>query len=147
MHDSTNYGDDFIDRTGGQMGSHLSMSGSNIALTGRLYVEIVPLEAKFAPAIHPIRHANFDTGYIYKVLGIHIPSETSEYYLLLTNTRREIWLISNRHLRTWGLIDSDELFMLREDAPPAQQAEPLATANGNGNGRSNGHSGPPRPQD
>jgi hypothetical protein len=135
--------DNLVDRTGRQF----FMPGSNVALNSRLYVEIVPLEAKFAPAIHPIRHANFDPGFIYKVLGIHIPSETSEYYLLLTNTRREIWLISNRHLRMWGLIDSDELFMPREEAPAALQVEPSAAGNGNGHGtgngqnKSNGHGG------
>jgi hypothetical protein len=110
--------DNLVDRTGRQF----CMPGSNVALNSRLYVEIVPLEAKFAPAIHPIRHANFDPGFIYKVLGIHIPSETSEYYMLLTNTRREIWLISNRHLRMWGVIDSDELFISRELAPEIEPA-------------------------
>jgi hypothetical protein len=124
--------DHLVDRTGRQF----CMSGSNVALNSRLYVEIVPLEAKFAPAIHPIRHANFDPAYVYKVLGIHIPSETSEYYMLLTNTRREIWLISNRHLRMWGLIDSDELFMPRQEAAPAQQSEPFPAKNGNGSGDS-----------
>lgn len=75
----------------------------------RLYVEIVPLKGQFAPKPHPIDDAKFDPSKLYKVLGMYNPSETSEAYFVLSNPERQIWFISNRHLRAAGLFDGDEL--------------------------------------
>jgi hypothetical protein len=75
----------------------------------RLYVEIVPLENDHAPRPHPIREGKFDPAYVYKLLGIYNPSETSECYLMLANREREIWFIPQRHARAYRLIDSNEL--------------------------------------
>ena len=77
----------------------------------RLYVEIVPLENGHAPHPHPILDGRFDPDYAYKVLGGYNPSETSECYLMLANTRREIWFIPQRHVRAWKLLDGDEMFV------------------------------------
>ena len=77
----------------------------------RLYVEIVPLENEHPPHPHPIREGKFDPAYVYKVLGIYNPSETSECYLMLANTEREIWFIPQRHTRAHRLIESDQFFL------------------------------------
>ena len=83
--------------------------------TDRLYVEIVPLETAHAPMPHPIQHGRFDPAYVYKVLGIYNPSETSECYLMLANPKREIWFIPQRHTRAFKLIESDEFFLPKSD--------------------------------
>ena len=80
----------------------------------RLYVEIVPFENGRAPQPHPILDGRFDPRFAYKVLGIYNPSETSECYLMLTNTRREIWFIPQRHTRAFALLDGDDFFVPRE---------------------------------
>ena len=77
----------------------------------RLYVEIVPLENDHPPRPHPIREGKFDPAYVYKVLGLYNPSETSECYLMLVNNQREIWFIPQRHTRAFKLIESDEFFL------------------------------------
>ncbi len=82
----------------------------------RLYVEINPLENGASPLPHPIRDAHFDTDYVYKVLGMYNPSETSECYFILANTHRQIWFISQRHLLVYKIIDSDEFFLSKADA-------------------------------
>jgi hypothetical protein len=79
--------------------------------TDRLYVEIVPLENDHPPRPHPVTEGKFDSAYVYKLLGIYNPSETSECYLMLANTQREIWFIPQRHTRAFKLIDSDEFFL------------------------------------
>ena len=84
--------------------------------TDRLYVEIVPLETAHPPTPHPVRHGKFDPDYVYKVLGIYNPSETSECYLMLVNPQREIWFIPQRHTRAYKLIDSDEFFLPKGEA-------------------------------
>ena len=38
-------------------------------------------------------------------------TRTSECYLMLANTRREIWFIPQRHVRAWKLLDGDEMFV------------------------------------
>ena len=81
----------------------------------RLYVEIVPLENEHPPHPHPIREGRFDPAYIYKVLGLYNPSETSECYLMLANTEREIWFIPQRHTRAFKLIDSDQFFLPKKN--------------------------------
>ena len=82
----------------------------------RLFIEIVPLENGHAPHPHPIKDGRFDPAYVYKVLGVYNPSETSECYLMLANTAREIWFIPQRHVRAFGVIDCDELFVTKESA-------------------------------
>jgi hypothetical protein len=90
-------------------------------INDRLFVEIHPLEAERVPRPHPIEDAHFDPAYIYKVLGVYNPSETSECYFTLANTKREIWFIPQRHLLAYKLIDSDEFFLPKatpSDATP-----------------------------
>ena len=77
----------------------------------RLYVEIHPLQSGQIPHPHPITEAHFDPAYVYKVLGMYNPSETSECYMVLVNPQRQIWFISQRHLLAYALIDSDEFFI------------------------------------
>src|SRR3954462_15177756 len=77
----------------------------------RLYVEIQPFEGEHSPHPHPINDAHFDADYVYKVLGMYNPSETSECYFVLANTSRQIWFIPQRHLLAYKLIDSDEFFL------------------------------------
>src|SRR4051812_31268966 len=86
-------------------------------ISDRLYVEIVPFEGDRAPQPHPVRDGHFDPAFVYKVLGMYNPSETGESYFILSNTDRQIWFISNRHLRAFGLFDGDALFFDREHAP------------------------------
>ena len=80
----------------------------------RLHVEIVPLENAHPLRPHPVADAGFDTAYAYKVLGVYNPSETSECYLMLANTDREIWFIPQRHTRAYRLLDSDEFFVPKD---------------------------------
>lgn len=82
---------------------------SRVDIDARLYVQIVPLDSPGAPTPHPVRQARLDPEQIYKVLGMYNPSETSEAYFILANDDREIWFISNRHLRVAGLFDGDAL--------------------------------------
>ena len=77
----------------------------------RLYVEIHPYEGAHSPHPHPIRDGRFDPAYVYKVLGMYNPSETSECYFMLSNPQRQIWFIPQRHLLAYRLIDSDEFFL------------------------------------
>ena len=93
-------------------------------INDKLYVEVVPYDGPHAPVPHPVRDGRFDTGRIYKVLGTYNPSETSEAYFVLANPDRQIWYISNRHLRAHGLIDSNALSLPK----PAE-------ADGQANGR------------
>src|SRR5436305_9887964 len=81
----------------------------------RLYVEILPYDGPRSPHPHPVDDGNFDPAYVYKVLGMYNPSETSECYFVLANPQREIWFIPQRHLRAYRLIDSDEFFLEKSD--------------------------------
>jgi hypothetical protein len=47
-------------------------------LNPRLYAEIHPFEGPVSPRPHPIHEGHFDPQYVYKVLGMYNPSETSE---------------------------------------------------------------------
>jgi hypothetical protein len=85
-------------------------------INDRLYVEIHPLAAGQIPHPHPIDEAKFDPAYVYKVLGMYNPSETSECFMVLANTQRQIWFIPQRHLLAFGLVDSDEMFLSLEAA-------------------------------
>jgi hypothetical protein len=89
---------------------------TDMNINDQLYVEIHPLETGQVPHPHPINEAHFDPAYIYKVLGMYNPSETSECYFVLANTQRQIWFISQRHLLAYTLLDSRELFITRDRA-------------------------------
>jgi hypothetical protein len=82
-------------------------------IDSRIYVEIHPYDGRHSPHPHPIEEGHFDPDYVYKVLGMYNPSETSECYFVLSNTLRQIWFIPQRHLLAYRLIDSEEFFMLK----------------------------------
>jgi hypothetical protein len=84
----------------------------------RLYVEIQPFEGEHSPHPHPISDAHFDANYVYKVLGMYNPSETSECYFVLANPQRQIWFIPQRHLLAYRLIDSEEFFLPKKEFEP-----------------------------
>jgi hypothetical protein len=88
----------------------------------RLYVEIHPFEGERQPHPHPIHDGGFSTDYIYKVLGVYNPSETSECYFMLANPERQIWFIPQRHLLAYRLIDSEEFFLPRTPPDTASRA-------------------------
>ena len=75
-----------------------------------LFVEIHPFRGEHEPHPTPVE-GGFSDAFIYRVLGIYNPSETSECYFMLANPQRQIWFISQRHLRAFGLIDGEELFL------------------------------------
>jgi hypothetical protein len=79
----------------------------------RLYVEIHPFEGEHQPHPHPIHDGQFSRDYVYKVLGVYNPSETSECYFMLANPQRQVWFIPQRHLLAYRLIDSDEFLLLK----------------------------------
>lgn len=87
----------------------------------RLYVEIHPFEGEHQPHPHPIRDGRFNVDYVYKVLGVYNPSETSECYFMLVNPERQVWFIPQRHLLAYRLIDSDEFFLPKLPAQRATQ--------------------------
>jgi hypothetical protein len=81
----------------------------------RLYVEIHPFEGTHQPHPHPIDDGHFDPAFVYKVLGVYNPSETSECYFMLANPERQIWFIPQRHLLAYRLIDSDEFCLPKSE--------------------------------
>jgi hypothetical protein len=83
----------------------------SITLNPKLYVTLQPLE-HVKP--HPINDGRFDPSFAYKVLGVYNASETSECFFILSNTYNEMWFISQRHLRVYKLIDSDEFYIALE---------------------------------
>jgi hypothetical protein len=85
-------------------------------INDQLYVEIHPLETGQIPHPHPITEAHFDSAYVYKVLGMYNPSETSECYFVLANPQRQIWFISQRHLLAYALLESNEFFIALDRA-------------------------------
>src|SRR2546430_17326676 len=89
----------------------------------RLYVEIVPLVNDHPPRPHPLREGKFDPQYVYKVLGLYNPSETSECYLMLANPEREIWFIPQRHVRAYRLFDTDEFFLEKSTLAHARASD------------------------
>ena len=89
-------------------------------LNPRLYVEIHPYDGPHSPHPHPIEEGHFDPSYVYKVLGMYNPSETSECYFVLSNPQRQIWFIPQRHLLAYRLIDSDEFFLSKNALPAAK---------------------------
>ncbi|HEY3780125.1 MAG TPA: hypothetical protein VGL56_03500 [Fimbriimonadaceae bacterium] len=63
-----------------------------------LWVVVQQSERPNAPRPLPLE-SGFTSGFRYKVLGLHCPSETSEAYFILCNDRDEVWFISNQHFR------------------------------------------------
>ena len=88
----------------------------------RLFVEIHPYEGPHSPHPHPVRDGRFDPAFVYKVLGMYNPSETSECYFMLANRQQQIWFIPQRHVLAYKLMDSDE-FSLPHPSPPAPAAK------------------------
>ena len=82
----------------------------------RLYVEIHPFDGPHSPHPHPIDEGHFDPDYIYKVLGMYNPSETSECYFMLANPQR--------HLLAYRLIDSDEFFLPKQSPMQIPASKP-----------------------
>ncbi|WP_242926565.1 hypothetical protein [Pontibacter vulgaris] len=80
----------------------------SITLNPNLFVSLSPLD-HVKP--HPINDGHFDPAYAYKVLGVYNASETSECFFILSNTSRQVWFISQRHLRAYKLIECDEFFV------------------------------------
>ncbi len=89
----------------------------------RLYVEIHPFDGPRSPHPHPIDDAHFDQDYVYKVLGMYNPSETSECYFVLANPQRQIWFIPQRHLLAYRMIDSDEFFLPKSHVRRTQKIQ------------------------
>ena len=85
-------------------------------IDSRLFVEIHPFEGTHSPHPHPIDDGRFDPAYVYKVLGMYNPSETSECYFVLCNPLMQIWFIPQRHLLAYRLIDSQEFFIPKSEA-------------------------------
>ena len=88
---------------------------STTSFNPNLYVEIHPFQGEHQPHPHPIRDGRFSTDYVYKVLGIYNPSETSECYFMLVNPQRQVWFIPQRHLLAYRLIESEEFFLPKVD--------------------------------
>src|SRR4029079_605153 len=87
-------------------------------LEPRQYGDNPPYDGPHSPHPHPIDDGHFDPDYVYKVLGMFNPSETSECYFVLANPQRQIWFIPQRHLLAYRLIDSDEFFLAKSELEP-----------------------------
>jgi hypothetical protein len=97
-------------------------------IDSRLYVEIHPFDGPRSPHPHPIDDGHFDPEFVYKVLGMYNPSETSECYFVLANTERQIWFIPQRHLLAYRLINSEEFFLPKADVDAPTHASPATVA-------------------
>lgn len=80
----------------------------SISFEPNLYVRVV--ELKNGPAPLPLENG-FHIERAYRVLGIYTASETGEAYLILPNDRREMWFISNRHIRVEGIFATRDLHL------------------------------------
>lgn len=69
-----------------------------ISIKSGLRVRIEELKGDNAPRPLPLS-SGFSVGKTYEILGMHVPSESSEAFLILKNDRDEIWFVSNRHVR------------------------------------------------
>ena len=70
-----------------------------------MFVRVQQLEGPRSPVPRPLE-SGFSAGRLYRVLGLHSPSETSDAYFILANDRDELWFICQRHLRFAGLIET-----------------------------------------
>ena len=97
-----------------------------ICLHPDLFVVVEQLEGDRAPQPRPLA-SGFSRGTAYRVLGLHSPSETSEAYFIVANDRDEVWFVSNRHFRAYGILPGSTALHL-----PAHTALPsgdgMATA-------------------
>ncbi len=82
-----------------------------ICIEPGLYVLIEQLESERAPQPLPLANG-FSRGFAYRVLGIYSASETSEAYFIMSNDQDELWFISNRHLRTYKIIQETTQFRI-----------------------------------
>ena len=98
-----------------------------VAIENDLYVVVREMQDIRAPQPKPLQNG-FSADIAYRVLGLHSASETSEAYLILVNDRDEIWFISNKHVRAYGLFPGNTQFRLA--LAGAVQAHPLRVAHG-----------------
>ena len=68
-----------------------------------LFVVVHQFDGARAPRPLPLE-SGFSSGFAYRVLGVHAPSETGEAYFILSNDQDEVWFVSNRHFRTHALV-------------------------------------------
>lgn len=74
------------------------------------------------PRPFPLR-SGFSKGVAYRVLGIYNPSESGECWLILSNDADQMWYISQRHVRTFGLYAERRVFRLPcRSAPQSVEA-------------------------
>jgi hypothetical protein len=90
-----------------------------------LYVVIREMQGPRAPQPKPLLNG-FSGNVAYRVLGLHCASETSEAYLILSNDHEELWFISNKHVRAYGLFPACTHLNFPADA--ADLAQPLRVA-------------------
>jgi hypothetical protein len=74
-----------------------------IAFEEGLYVRIQELTN--GPKPYPLQ-SGFCAENAYRVVGIYNASESSDAFLIMSNDRDELWFISNRHVRAYGLFKS-----------------------------------------
>ncbi len=82
-----------------------------IYIQSGLYVSVRQLENGAAPLPLPLENG-FSENNAYLVLGAFSLSESGEAYFVLSNDRNEIWFISNRHLRTYKIIENSPQFRI-----------------------------------
>jgi hypothetical protein len=90
-----------------------------------LYVVVSEMKGEHAPLPKPLPNG-FSENIAYRVLGLHSASETSEAYLILVNDNKELWFISNRHMRAHGLFPGRTQLNFSIDA--TADASPLRIA-------------------
>src|SRR5471030_504233 len=96
-----------------------------VSIERDLYVVVREMQGERAPQPKPLSNG-FSGNTAYRVLGLHSASETSEAYLILANDREELWFISNRHVRAYGVIPGST--RLRFPVEAAQRSQPLRIA-------------------
>ena len=96
-----------------------------VTIENDLYVEICEMQGERAPQPRPLPNG-FSENVAYRVLGLHSASETSEAYLILANDHEELWFISNRHVRVYGLFPGSTQLRFLIDG--AARAQPLRVA-------------------
>ncbi len=85
-----------------------------VTIANDLYVVVREMEGERAPQPKPLPNG-FSENIAYRVLGLHSASETSEAYLILANDHEELWFISNKHVRTYGLFPGSTLLRFPVD--------------------------------
>lgn len=98
-----------------------------VTIENDLYVVVREMQGERAPQPRPLQ-SGFSENIAYRVLGLHSASETSEAYLILTNDREELWFISNKHVRAYGLFPGST--QLRFPADGATRIQVMRVAHG-----------------